>query len=420
MKHFVCTVCVCLFFIGFAQAAEPPGVVEIRLRGGGFCSAVFSPDGKTIATAAKDNYVRIWNAEAGEEWRKFQHKDWVRTVQFSPDGKKIIAGGSELTPRIWEVESGKLLQQLEGHGKTGEGFGDWAHPAIFSPDGKKVLTAGGDQTARIWDAESGKELQKLEVHSIVRTIFFTPDGKRVITGSDDNLTRIWETESGKELKTLEGRIHVTHKTDPTVLSPDGKKIVTVTNRDCTARIWEVESGKELQKLEGHSNYLHTAAFSPDGKKIVTTSYDETARIWDAESGEELQLLRGDPNKRRDMRLHGGFMPGIRVEPGKVLTPEEMENRWRIAETQFDNAAFSPDGKRVFTTGNPHDRVIRIWDAESGKELHALGGHERELTISIHFSPDGKKIVTSAYSLTVLIWDLERLPLPVVRPAVVDF
>jgi len=74
-------------------------------------------------------------------------------------------------------------------------------------------------------------------------------------------------------------------------SPDGKKIVTA-SYDETARIWDAESGKELQKLEGHTDRVNSATFSPDGKKIVTASYNETARIWDAESGKELHKLRG--------------------------------------------------------------------------------------------------------------------------------
>jgi WD40 repeat protein len=68
-------------------------------------------------------------------------------------------------------------------------------------------------------------------------------------------------------------------------SPDGKKIITA-SWDKTARIWDATTGKELQALEGHTSSVFSAAFSPDGKKIVTASGDKTARIWDATTGKD--------------------------------------------------------------------------------------------------------------------------------------
>ena len=427
MKYCLCTVPI-LFVLLVPLQAETPAFIKIDHRNsrdffgtGGVRSAAFSPDGKTIVAAYQDRIARIWDAESGKELDSFHHNDWVRQAVFSPDGKKILTCGNELVARIWDVESGWPLQRLVGHEKVAGPRGDltWVHPAIFSPDGKKVLTAGADKTVRIWDAESGKELHKLEGHhDHVRVVLFTPDGKNVISASQDRSIRIWDVDSGKILHSLEGRIcgYDTFKNDPTVLSPDGKRIV-VRGRDGIPRIWDIESGRELLSLEGAAN---SATFSPDGKKIVTTSVktarmtSEIARIWDAETGEELLQLRGDPNDRRDMRFHGGFKPIIR--PDEVIEHDP----WTIATVQFDYARFSPDGTKVFTTGNPHDRVVRVWDAKTGKELHVLGGHENGGTLRFDFSPDGKKLITLAGGWLVFIWDLERLPGPLVRQAIRHF
>jgi WD40 repeat protein len=63
-------------------------------------------------------------------------------------------------------------------------------------------------------------------------------------------------------------------------SPDGTRIVTASG-DKTARIWDAATAKEIIVLRGHDGQVFSAAFSPDGKRIVTASRDNTARIWDA-------------------------------------------------------------------------------------------------------------------------------------------
>ena len=78
-----------------------------------------------------------------------------------------------------------------------------------------------------------------------------------------------------------------------VFSPDGKRVLTA-SWDKTARLWDVASGRLKQQLIGHSSSVEDAAFSPDGRLIVTAAeeVDKTARVWDAERGELLRVLEG--------------------------------------------------------------------------------------------------------------------------------
>ena len=64
-------------------------------------------------------------------------------------------------------------------------------------------------------------------------------------------------------------------------SPDGRRVVTA-SVDNTARIWDVASGRELATLSGHKNIVTSAAFSPDGRMVVTASHETTAKIWKLE------------------------------------------------------------------------------------------------------------------------------------------
>ena len=63
-------------------------------------------------------------------------------------------------------------------------------------------------------------------------------------------------------------------------SPDGSRIVTAST-DKTASIWDVASAKVIAVLRGHENVVRSATFGPDGSRIVTASDDTTAHIWDA-------------------------------------------------------------------------------------------------------------------------------------------
>ena len=83
-------------------------------------------------------------------------------------------------------------------------------------------------------------------------------------------------------------------------SPDGRRIVTA-SEDQTARIWDAATAKLLAVLSGHDDAVARAAFSPDGRRIVTASRDQTARIWDAATARQLAVLSGHEDVRRSSR-----------------------------------------------------------------------------------------------------------------------
>jgi WD40 repeat protein len=187
-------------------------------------------------------------------------------------------------------------------------------------------------------------------------------------------------------------------------SPDGKFIVTG-SEDRTARIWDASTGQPLRTLEGHESDITSAAFSPDGRFIVTGSGDNTARIWDATTGEPLRTLQG----HEEAVLYAAFSPdGKFIVTGSVdstawiwdATTGQTLHTLQGHERLVTSAAFSPDGKWIVT--GSHDNTARIWDASTGQPLRTLQGHESGVT-SAAFSPDGKFIVTGSYDRTALIW-----------------
>jgi WD40 repeat protein/serine/threonine protein kinase len=188
-------------------------------------------------------------------------------------------------------------------------------------------------------------------------------------------------------------------------SPDGSRIVTASH-DKTARIWEARTGAELAVLSGHAGPVSHAAYSPDGTRIATASADKTARIWDARTGAELAVLSG----------HAGNVISVAYSPdGSRIVTASADKTARIWDSRtgaelavltghgdrIDSVSYSPDGSRIVTAS--HDKTARIWDARTGAELEVLSGHAGPVA-SAAYSPDGTRIVTTSYDKTARIWE----------------
>lgn len=285
---------------------------------------------------------------------------------FSPDGNKIATAGVDGTAKIWDAITGEKLLVLKGtiSGSSVESGFVWS--IAFSPDSRFLATAGGDQIVRIWNATTGEERSAFYAHdNHIFHLTFSPDGSRLATSSWDGTTKVWDAHTGEQLVALseadDGR------PEYVAFSPDGTRLavaVLAGVADGWATIWEVDTGDRLMTLRGHNAYMRTAAFSPDGRQIVTTGDDRTTRIWDAEDGSPLMILYG----------HSDAIIG---------------------------AAFSPDGQRLATAG--WDGVTKVWDVATGQELFALAGHSDSLW-SVAFSPDGNHILTASGDGTARVWN----------------
>ena len=95
------------------------------------------------------------------------------------------------------------------------------------------------------------------------------------SASWDGTARLWDTASGREIRQFLGH---TGTVFGAAFSPNGKYILT-SGTDLTARLWDVQTGQEPRRFAGHTDEVRYVAFSPDGKYILTASQDGTARLW---------------------------------------------------------------------------------------------------------------------------------------------
>jgi WD40 repeat protein len=280
--------------------------------------------------------------------------DAVSTTAFSPDGKLLLTTTQGGTARLWDVASGRPIGAPFVHQGPAR--------AAFSPDSKWGLTVDGGQ-GRLWDAATAEPAGAPLAHpGGVLATAFSPDGRLILTAGADRSARVWSADTGKP-----AREPVYHPApiSAVAFSPGGQAALIWGGT--AAQLWKTAGPELTARALPHQGLVRAAAFSPDGRLLVTGSADGTARCWDVAGGEPL----GEP---------------LRHEGPVTLV------------------AFSPDGK-VFLTGCGHPWTgCRLWSAGSRKALGPPLTHPRGIR-AVAFSPDNKFLITGGQDHTARLWDL---------------
>jgi RNA polymerase sigma factor (sigma-70 family) len=404
-----------------------------------FSSLIFSPDGKSLASAeGGDDYdydfIALRDVNGGKARRIKAPGIW--TVAFSPDGKTLISGHLGGMIRLWDAATGKENTPVGGNQRIGE--------LTLAPDGRTLAFLRdvdpryGDPEIRLWDMANGRDIGALHAvkDSDERSLAFAPDGKSLMAVGPGAIL-VWDVGARKLLRRLEHERKGDHDYFVTAaFTPDGKTLATGES-DGTVRLREPIAGRELRQLfftetnkkAVQQNAVSGVAFSPDGWTLAamgwTYGYGVRTRAWRYEGQEEPPQLAWETTTA-NMPGEAGefdFLDGGRSEPNFLFSPDGRMlavNRWQKTIPIWEAAtgkerllltghqetatciAMAPDGRTLGSAG--FDDTIRLWDMETGEELRTLRGHRGKAN-SLVFSADGKTLVSTGDDTTMLFWDV---------------
>jgi WD40 repeat protein len=432
---------------------------------------VFSPGRQRVITAMKNSPIELRDTTTGATIATLKQTDESATV-FSRDGTKILISSGRSKPQLWDALGGALLWELATEGSsigrccafspdgtrlilivnknveildvaTGETMVTLGPrpdrpglavlvDATLSVDNKRAITII-EETVYLWDATTGASIVALKHDGHVSSATFSPDGSRLLTVSPGQV-RLWDTAQGQEIISLrahaeaEGRFAagsvagLLMKSAPVpidvrpiplaVVSPRGDRAL-ISFDAASTQVLDSATGGQIARLDGTLRPSSGAAFTPDGRLVVTAATNGASNVWDVKTGNLVATLRDQEGDGGSAGIASFSSDGRSLMTDRyravqvwnldplVVALQDAANDLRSYRGRVNSVAFSPDGTKLATAAA--DKTGRVWDVRTGAALLTLRGHDAEV-MSVAFAPDGKHLLTASLDKTARLWD----------------
>lgn len=349
------------------------------------------PDGRQVLIAKGNGDLLVLDSQTGVEQARWRHHlAGLEAIWFTPDGARLLVKGT-LGVQLFDPASGlSIATNLWPETTTSKLFVDHTGRSAVSFDvsGAALLWRGGqvvstfpDYPARLMNS---------------RAAFFDPSGRWVCMTGDACLSGVFERETGRFAFALNQHVNGAAFTE------DGRRLVTF-GPDRSVRLWDVEQRRELRILRGHQSVPNLAAFTADGRFAVTASREGVVKLWTAFAGREMVQAASHagvaaftPDGRQwaaSPAWNGTFV--YDSDTGGLVAEFPLQRGGPVS------MAFSPDSRYLVTVGS--EKVARIWDLRERQPAGLLRGHDRAVWC-VDWSADGRWIATGDWAGVVRIWD----------------
>lgn len=412
--------------VGETATGKVTLTLAVSTAADGFENGVaFSPDGKRIAVVHDRREVRVYDVASGKKERSFAlepdaifKNDAYYTLGFSADGRTVMFGGKFGHVYRWDVAAGESLPILHL---------PWAwhirgiHP---SPDGKTLTVTEGNGGIFRWDVGTDKRIGPMPGYHTELRLGVPADGRTVIVADRAGRIDAWDPATGRVVRQLAPPHDMGSALAGVALSPDGRRIA-VGEGGGEVRLLRPD-GTEERVLRGDPKQpgvtIRWVHFTPDGRRVCAAEYGQGVRVWDADTGRLLwaapdaSTAAVSPDGKVLVMARRAELTFAAVETGEVIRTQRLG----INDTGFFDAvrglAFAPDGRLACAVEqgqvcvfDPAGREVIRFQASSrrpaGPHDWKFGGPGYPDVRVMHFSADGKWLLTGGDERAVRVWEV---------------
>ena len=406
------------------------------------CSACFNWDGRLILTGHEMGEISIWDVSMQDRVATlFGHRHEVKSLRLSPDGRLLLSVSSDGSARIWDLATYRCVGSMRGHMAPISG-------ACWIPSKSSIATVSHDSLLRIWDATPGECSAPQEFPRTHITRFALSRDSSILAAAlaREHAVWIWDFNTGSLKATLKSR-----KSYPVALTlSNDNQVLVVSTEDNYVSFWDLTTMECVSQSREHEQRVSDVAITPDGRRLYSWGADDSVCVWDMATRKVIARITN--RGARDTRLPSlSFSPDsemVLIANGSRLEIYHTQKRTRMNQFQgCQGGKISPCGAYVagvssqhislihlktqmfvkrFETerghppclswspdsqllaGCPSDKVIAVWDVQSGRRVATVAKHKKTIQW-LEFTPDGKYLVSCAEDGFIFIWSVSSKP-----------